>query len=53
MNRKGTIKVYGENATVGEKDPLALKAGKYVLLSIKDQCIGLAAENLAQIFDPY
>ncbi len=53
MNGKGTINVYCENAAVGEKDRLSLKAGKYVRLSIKDQGIGIAAENLAKIFDPY
>ncbi len=53
MNGKGIINVYCENAAVGEKDRLPLKAGKYVLLSIKDQGIGIAAENLLKIFDPY
>lgn len=53
MNGKETIKVYCENAAVGKKDGLPLKAGKYVLLSIKDQGFGIAAENLAKIFDPY
>jgi nitrogen-specific signal transduction histidine kinase/CheY-like chemotaxis protein len=53
MNGKGTINVYCENTAVGEKDRLPLKAGKYVLLSVKDQGIGIAAENLPKIFDPY
>jgi PAS domain S-box-containing protein len=53
MNGKGTIKVFFENAAVGEKDRLALKAGKYVRLSIKDQGIGIAQKNIAKIFDPY
>jgi CheY-like chemotaxis protein len=53
MNGKGTINVYGENTAVGEKDRLPLKAGKYVRLSIKDQGIGIVAEHLPKIFDPY
>ncbi len=53
MNGKGTIKVSIENAAVGEKDRLPLKAGKYVLLSLKDQGSGIAPKNLAKIFDPY
>jgi len=53
MNGKGTIKVSCENAAVGEKDRLPPKAGKYVLLSIKDQGSGIAPKNLAKIFDPY
>ena len=53
MNGKGTIKVFCENSAVGEKDRLPLKAGDYVLLSIKDQGIGIAPANIAKIFDPY
>jgi signal transduction histidine kinase len=53
MKAKGTIKVFFENAAVGEKDRLALKVGKYVRLSIKDQGIGIAQKNIAKIFDPY
>ena len=53
MNGKGTIEVSCENAAVDEKDRLTLKAGKYVLLSIKDQGSGIAPKNLAKIFDPY
>ncbi len=53
MNGKGTIKVSCENTAVGEKDRPPLKAGKYVLLSIKDQGTGIALKNLAKIFDPY
>ena len=53
MNGKGTIKVFFENAAVGEKDHLALKVGKYVRLSIRDQGIGIAPKNIAKIFDPY
>ena len=53
MNGKGTIKVSCENAAVDEKELLTIKAGKYVLLSIKDQGTGIAPKNLAKIFDPY
>ncbi len=53
MNGVGIIKVSCENAAVCEKDRLPLKAGKYVLLSIKDQGSGIAPKNLAKIFDPY
>ena len=53
MNGKGTIKVSCENAAVDEKDRLTLMAGKYVLLSIKDQGTGIAPKNLTKIFDPY
>jgi len=53
MNGKGTIKVSCENTAVDKKGRLTLKAGKYVLLSIKDQGTGIAPKNLAKIFDPY
>ena len=53
MNGKGTITVTCENKSVCEKSHLPLKSGKYVLLSIKDQGVGIAKKNLANIFDPY
>jgi two-component system cell cycle sensor histidine kinase/response regulator CckA len=53
MNGKGTIRVSLKNAAVGENERLPLRAGNYVLLSIKDQGIGIASKNLAKIFDPY
>jgi len=53
MSGQGTIKVYCENVDIGEKDGLALKHGKYVKISIKDQGPGIPEENLTKIFDPY
>jgi two-component system cell cycle sensor histidine kinase/response regulator CckA len=53
MNGTGTIKISCENTAVGEKDRLFLKTGRYVVLSIKDQGIGIDPKNLAKIFDPY
>ena len=53
MTGKETIKIYCENVTVGEKDALTLKNGKYVKISIKDQGIGIPEESLMKIFDPY
>jgi len=53
MIGKGTIRVSCKNAAVGENERLPLRVGNYVLLSIKDQGIGIASKNLAKIFDPY
>ncbi len=53
MTGKGSIKVYCENVTIGPKDALTLKDGKYVRISIKDQGVGIPEESLSKIFDPY
>ncbi len=53
MTGKGSIKVYCENVTIGEKDALTLEGGKHVRISIKDQGAGIPEEDLSKIFDPY
>ena len=53
MTGEGTIMVYCENVTIGRKDALTLKDGKYVKISIKDQGAGIPKEDLPKIFDPY
>ena len=50
---QGTIKVYCQNIDISEKDGLALKHGKYVKISLKDQGAGIAEQNLSKVFDPY
>jgi len=53
MPEGGKIKVMAGNVTVGAKDKLPLKSGKYVKVSIKDSGVGIPPEHLSRIFDPY
>ena len=55
MPEGGTIKILGENVTVGAGRTygLPLKVGEYVKVSIEDQGVGISREHLGKIFDPY
>ena len=53
MSGKGTIKVYGQNITILERDNLPLKNGQYIKISITDPGVGIPEKNLTKIFDPY
>ncbi|HMK48713.1 MAG TPA: PAS domain-containing protein, partial [Thermodesulfovibrionales bacterium] len=49
----GVITVEAENLVIEEGNLLSLRPGKYVKVSIHDQGMGIAQENLEKIFDPY
>jgi PAS domain S-box-containing protein len=53
MPEGGTVTVRTENITVHEDDPLPLRPGNYVHLTIIDQGIGILEKHLGKIFDPY
>ena len=53
MPHGGTINIRCENVTVGSGDPIPLKSGKYIRISIEDSGIGIQEEYIPKIFDPY
>ena len=53
MPTGGTIKVWAENLTLVTESDLPLSAGKYIKISVRDQGMGIPAEHLPRIFDPY
>ena len=52
MPAGGIITVRAENVVVGD-DELPLSGGKYVKITMTDQGIGIPANYLGKIFDPY
>jgi len=53
MPTGGTVKIWAENLALGTSIDLPLSPGKYIKLSVQDQGIGIPAEHLQRIFDPY
>ncbi len=53
MPTGGIIQVQADNLVVAATSDLPLSAGKYVKISIQDQGVGIPADHLANIFDPY
>jgi PAS domain S-box-containing protein len=49
----GEILVSAENYFHNGSKPLSLAPGKYVKISVSDEGVGIAPENLKRIFDPY
>lgn len=49
----GQVTVHVGNASITESDKLALPAGNYVKITVRDHGLGIAPEHLDRIFDPY
>jgi len=53
MPAGGTIDVRAANVRIRPSDPLPLKEGRYVKISISDQGIGIPEKHLPRVFDPF
>ena len=54
MPEGGTILVTAENLTIeNQAEAVRLKPGNHVKISVRDEGVGIAAEHLPKIFDPY
>jgi len=53
MAEGGTIQILAKNVIIGPEKPIPLKDGRYVLMSIHDQGIGIPTKHLHRIFDPF
>ena len=53
MPNGGRLYISLENTTLAHNKVLGLEAGKYILVCIKDEGIGINSGELSRIFDPY
>ncbi len=53
MPKGGTIRISTENSNLTSEAAIPLQEGKYVKIVIQDEGIGIAEEDLKNVFDPY
>ncbi len=53
MPEGGVINVTVRNVTISDKDSLPLDEGKYLVISIRDNGVGIPKEHIQKMFDPY
>ncbi len=51
--KQGRIAIRAENIIINPKNQFQLKPGNYVMVSIEDNGIGILAEIMDKVFDPY
>lgn len=53
MPHGGTIDIQASNTALAGDEPVGLPAGRYVCITVADEGVGIAPENLPRIFDPF
>ncbi|MBA3035605.1 MAG: response regulator, partial [Desulfobacterium sp.] len=53
MPEGGVIQIRARNEEIQEGHGLPVKPGRYIVITIKDQGVGIAEKHLSKIFDPY
>ncbi len=53
MPSGGSVRVGARNVTITDQDPFPIPVGRYLLLSIADEGVGISPKNLDKIFDPF
>jgi nitrogen-specific signal transduction histidine kinase/CheY-like chemotaxis protein len=49
----GIITIDAQNICLTEENPLPLSEGRYIMIGISDEGIGIKKDHLSKIFDPY
>jgi two-component system cell cycle sensor histidine kinase/response regulator CckA len=53
MPRGGSVTVSMENRDLDGENPLPVKRGRYVSITVRDEGVGIPPDHLPRIFDPY
>jgi PAS domain S-box-containing protein len=53
MSGRGIVQIKAANVVISESDALPIPPGEYVVMSVKDQGVGIPAEHMSKIFDSY